>query len=60
MFRQHSRESARSVPLFALYDLRAKLAPLDRYGPNGLSSALVDGLRALLGAWKTAFCPAAS
>ncbi len=31
-------------------DLCAQLAPLNRYGLAGFSSALVDGLRALFGA----------
>ena len=30
-------------------DLHAHLAPLDRYGFPGLSSAITDGLRALAG-----------
>jgi hypothetical protein len=33
-------------------DLCAQLAPLNRYGPTGLSTALVDGLRALFGATR--------
>jgi hypothetical protein len=31
-------------------DLCAQLTPINRYGPTGLSTALVDGLRALFGA----------
>jgi hypothetical protein len=58
MIRSHSRASIRSVPLLALSDLNARLATLDRYGLEGLSRALVDGLRALAGASKTAFCRA--
>ena len=34
-------------------DLCAHLAPLNRYGLAGFSSALVDGLRALLGAARS-------
>ncbi len=33
-------------------DLCAQLAPLNRYGPIGLSTALVEGLRALFGATR--------
>ena len=60
MARPHKRASKRSVPLLALSDLDARLATLDRYGLKGLSRALVDGLRALAGASKTAFCRAAT
>jgi hypothetical protein len=35
-------------------DLRAQLAPLDRYGVAGLSSAMTDGLRALVCGLKRA------
>lgn len=35
-------------------DLCAELAPLNRYGLTGLSSALVDGLVALIGASRDA------
>jgi hypothetical protein len=35
-------------------DLRAQLAPLDRYGVGGMSSALTDGVRALLRGFKSA------
>jgi hypothetical protein len=35
-------------------DLRAQLAPLDRYGVAGLSSAITGGLRALLSGFKSA------
>ena len=31
-------------------DLRGQLMALNRYGPTGLGTALVDGLRALFGA----------
>jgi hypothetical protein len=39
-------------------DLHAHLAPIDRYGPTGLGSALAEGVRALAGGWKTSalFC----
>ena len=37
-------------------DLRAQIAPLDRYGLTGLSAAITEGVRALArGAWG-AFC----
>jgi hypothetical protein len=35
-------------------DLRAQLAPLDRYGFGGLSSAMSDGVRALVRSFKSA------
>jgi hypothetical protein len=35
-------------------DLRAQLAPLDLYGPTGLSSAITDGVRMLAGGWRAA------
>jgi hypothetical protein len=39
-------------------DLHAHLAPIDRYGPTGLGSALAKGVRALAISWKTSalFC----
>ena len=33
-------------------DLHAHLAPIDRYGPTGLGSAIAEGVRAL--GWKAA------
>jgi hypothetical protein len=35
-------------------DLRAQLAPLDRYGVGGLSSAMTEGVRALVRGLKRA------
>jgi hypothetical protein len=35
-------------------DLRAQLAPLDRYGVGGMSFAMTGGLRALVGGFKSA------
>jgi hypothetical protein len=35
-------------------DLHAQLAPLDRYGVAGLSSAMTDGVRALVRGFKSA------
>jgi hypothetical protein len=35
-------------------DLHAHLAPIDRYGPSGLGSAIAEGVRALTSGWKTA------
>jgi hypothetical protein len=35
-------------------DLYAHLAPLDRYGVGGLSSAMTDGVRALVSGVKSA------
>ena len=44
------RASVRPDPRLLRSDLCAQLAPLDRYGLAGFSSALVDGVRALIGA----------
>ncbi len=35
-------------------DLHAQLAPLDRYGVGGMSSAMTDGVRALVRGFGTA------
>ena len=43
------------APTFVRADLCARMAPLDSYGLNGVSSALVDGLSALASASKQAF-----
>jgi len=40
-------------------DLCAQIAPLDRYGPADLSSALAQGFRALSTIWKSTFRRAA-
>lgn len=53
MCRSQNRDM-RGVSSLALCDLDARLAPLDRYGLAGFSSALVDGLRALFGASRNA------
>ncbi len=52
MFRPHHprRGSAQRVPRLIRSDLCAQLAPLNRYGLAGLSSALIDGLVALVSA----------
>ena len=54
MCRSQNRCDTRGVSSLALRDLDARLAPLDRYGLAGFSSAIVDGLRALFGASRTA------
>ena len=61
MLRSHSnvRGGERSVPPLIVNDLCAQLAPLDRYGLPRLSAAVADGLRALMGASRSAFCAAA-
>ena len=41
-------------------DLRAQLAPLDRYGVGGMSFAMTSGLRALISGFKSALCGAFS
>jgi hypothetical protein len=46
---------ARPAPPLIVCDLRAQLAPLNRYGPSGLGAAVVDGLGALIRASRTAF-----
>jgi hypothetical protein len=42
------RASTRPDPQLLRSDLCAQLAPLNRYGLAGFSSALVDGVRALI------------
>ncbi len=37
-------------------NLRAQVAPLDRYGLTGLSAAITEGARALVGGASGAFC----
>lgn len=44
----------RPVPSLIVNDLRAQMATLNRYGLPKVSAALADGLRALLGASRTA------
>jgi hypothetical protein len=53
------RGGVRSVRPLIVNDLCAQLAPLDRYGLPRLSAAVADGLRALIGASRNAFCAAA-
>ena len=48
------RHGERSVPPLLVCDLRAQLAPLNRYGLSGLGVAVADGLHALMGASRTA------
>ena len=61
VLRSHSdlRGGERSVPPLIVNDLCAQLAPLNRYGLPVLSAAVADGLRALVGASRAAFCAAA-
>ena len=60
-----SQSSRRQNPPLAwrlqIDNLHAHLAPLDRYGPTGFGSAISDGIRALVSAWRhalrvVAFC----
>jgi len=48
------RHGERSVPPLLVCDLRAQLAPLNRYGPSGLGIAVADGLHALIGVSRKA------
>lgn len=50
-----SRHGERAAPALIVCDLRAQLAPINRYGPSGLGAAVVDGLGALISASRTAF-----
>ena len=52
MFIRHSldRTGLQPGPRLLQSDLCAQLAPLNRYGLAGLSFALADGVRALIGA----------
>ncbi len=47
-------EGRSTAPFFA-NDVRAQLAPLNRYGPNGLAEAVVSGLRTLTNVSRAAF-----
>jgi hypothetical protein len=49
---------ARSVPPYAVNDLCAQIAPLNRYGPTGLATVIATALRALTDAARPAFCAA--
>jgi hypothetical protein len=49
------RGGERPVPPLIVCDLRAQLVPLNRYGLPGLGAAVAEGLRALIGAARTAF-----
>ena len=48
------RHGERSAPPLLVCDLRAQLAPLNRYGPSGLGVAVADGLHALIGVSRKA------
>ena len=50
---RNTRRSSDSSPLLVC-DLRAQLAPLNRYGPSGLGLAVADGLHALIGVSRKA------
>jgi hypothetical protein len=54
-----ARGGARPISPFFVNDLSAQLAPLNRYGLNGVGAALGSALRALTGASRTAVCAAA-
>jgi hypothetical protein len=60
MCRLQNRDTTRPASVLARRDLDARLAPLDRYGLGGLSSALVRGLIALVGASRSALFPITS
>ena len=44
-----------SVPPLLVCDLKAQLAPLNRYGPSGLGVAMAEGLRAAIALPKTIY-----
>jgi hypothetical protein len=48
------RHGERSGTPLLVCDLRAQLAPLNRYGPSGLGVAVADGLHALIGVSRKA------
>jgi hypothetical protein len=52
--RNTDRHGERSVSPLLVCDLRAQLAPLNRYGLSGLGVAVADGLHALVGVSRTA------
>jgi hypothetical protein len=49
----HTDRGGAGSPLIVC-DLRAQLAPLNRYGLPGLGAAVADGTRALIGASRSA------
>jgi hypothetical protein len=48
------RPSAPLALRLRIDDLRAQVAPLDRYGPTGFGSAIANGIRALVSRWRHA------
>jgi hypothetical protein len=51
----YSSHTDRGGDSLIVKDLCAQLAPLNRYGLPGLGVVVADGLRALIGASRTAF-----
>jgi hypothetical protein len=49
-----SRGGSESLSPLIVCDLRAQLAPLNRYGLPGLGAVVADGARALIGVSRTA------
>lgn len=52
---ENSERAACRSSRLVVNDLCAQIAPLDRYGPGGLSLAVAHGLRALSSIWKSTF-----
>jgi hypothetical protein len=52
----HTQRTGRGGDSLIVKDICAQIAPLNRYGLPGLGNAVADGLRALIGASRTAFC----
>jgi len=48
------RHKASLAQRLTIDDLHARLAPLDRYGPNGFGSAIAEGIHTFVSAWGNA------
>ena len=53
-----AHRAPRPFPSLIVNDLCAQVATLNRYGVPSLGAALADGVRALVGASRTAVCSA--
>ena len=51
----HDHGRSEPVPPLLVCDLKAQLAPLNRYGPSGLGVAMAEGLRAAIVLPKTIY-----
>ncbi len=52
----HSSKNPSLARRLRIDDLKAQLAPLDRYGLTGFGSIIAEGIRTLAGGWREALC----